>query len=82
MEIYAFSPLHERQERRVECIRLFEFVGFLTKEQNALVYQLTDNQTQDFTEVSPGNKFLLQGQRDSECAQGWRLLRMLVRLVY
>jgi hypothetical protein len=50
--------LHEREECSVEDIRAFDLVRVLAEEEDTLIDQLADNETQDLAQISTRDQFL------------------------
>ena len=54
MEV-ANQPFHKRKEGGVEDVWIFQFISVLSQEKNTFIYELTNNQSHDFAQVSARN---------------------------
>lgn len=45
-------PLHQGQKGSIKTIRFLEFVCILTKEEDALIYELANDQSENFAQIS------------------------------
>ena len=58
-QFLCWVALHEREECRVQRIRYFELVRVLSQEEHTFIDQLTDNEAQDFAQITTGDQFLI-----------------------
>ena len=69
-KLFGRVALHEGEEGCVEGVGDLKLVGVLTEEENTIVDELADDQTQDLAEIATGDELL-------ECLFA-RLVRLLV----